>query len=107
LSRASTVDLTARWGDIARHIDRVPVMPALTLALFEVSQRVTGRLPWIATLEGFVVLGADCIGVHTDPDGDRRFILEPPGAWFSAWDRHRLQGSRGGRPWVIRRPRAC
>jgi hypothetical protein len=81
-------------------------MPALTTALLGVSLTSAGRLPWIATLHGYVVLGADLTGLDSDRDGVTRFRLERPGDWFVAWSGHRLPGSRGGRPWVIRRPRA-
>jgi hypothetical protein len=63
-------------------------------------------LPWIATLHGFVVHGADLTAFETDDAGVRRFRLEPPGAWFDSWCHHRVVSRPGGRPWLIRRPRA-
>jgi hypothetical protein len=105
LSRSSGIDLTRPWADIAEQVDRVPAMPTMTTALLEVSVRITGRLPWVATLHGFVVLGADLTGLDVRSDG-HRFRLDPPGEWYAAWHHHRVASKPGGRPWVIRRPRA-
>jgi hypothetical protein len=80
-------------------------MPAMTTTLLEVSVRAIGRLPWVATLHGFVVLGGDLTGIRVDDQDVRRFRLEPPGEWFAAWRQRRIALSRGGRPWVINRGR--
>ncbi|HET7070869.1 MAG TPA: hypothetical protein VFI40_08600 [Nocardioides sp.] len=104
LSRATVLDLTRPWADVTRQVNRVPRMPTMTVALLEVHLRIAGRLPWVATLHGFVVHGAELVGFETDPDGVGRFRLEAPGEWFAAWRDRRLPGTPGGRPWVIRRP---
>jgi hypothetical protein len=54
-----------------------------------------GQRPW---------LGADLTGFES---GGRQFRLAPPGDWFTRWERHRVPSGRGGRPWVIRMPRAA
>jgi hypothetical protein len=107
LSRADPPDLTRTWVDVVDRLDRVPRMPAMTAALLEVSVSAGGRLPWVATLNGFVVVGADLLGLTVGDDGSNRFRLEPPGAWFEVWRGARLRGSRGGRPWVVLLPRAA
>jgi hypothetical protein len=48
-------------------------MPAMTLALLGVSVTVAVRLPWIATLHGFVVVGADLVGLAPHENGVNRF----------------------------------
>ncbi len=106
LARTTELDLTRPWPEVTARIDRVPRMPTMTAALLEVSVKATGgRLPWVATLHGFVVHGADLAGFDLAEDGETRFRLEPPGPWFEAWREHRVTGRPGGRPWRIRRPR--
>ena len=63
-------------------------------------------LPFLATTGGFVVLGADVVGVETERDGGRgaaRLVLTPPGAWFSGFEARRL-GTGPGRPWTVHAP---
>ncbi|HEX3932550.1 MAG TPA: hypothetical protein VHW64_17780 [Nocardioides sp.] len=107
LPRADPPDLTRPWADVVDRLDRVPRMPAMTVALLDVSVSAGGRLPWVATLDGFVVVGADLLGLTVGDDGSNRFRLERPGEWFEVWRGARLRGSRGGRPWIVRRPRAA
>jgi hypothetical protein len=106
LARGTQLDLTRPWPEITAQVVRMPPMPAMTTALLGVSVHAAGgRLPWVATLHGFVVHGADLTGFDTEDADDRRFLLEPPGAWFDTWRHRRVAARRGGRPWVIRRPR--
>src|SRR5262245_24624684 len=105
LSRSASIDLTRPWSEVASQVDVVPRMPVMTAALLQVSVTAAGRLPWVAVLHGFVVHGADLTGFETDGNRIARFRLGPPGEWFAAWRDRRIKGTRGGRPWVIRRPR--
>ena len=105
LPRTTSVDLTRPWAEIAQQVSPIPTMPPMTTTLLGVSIRAAGRLPWVATLHGFVVLGGDLAGIRVDDQDVRRFRLEPPGEWFAAWRHRRVALSRGGRPWVINRGR--
>jgi hypothetical protein len=105
IARTETVDLTRPWPEVAAQVDRVPPMPAMTMAVLQMTVQAATRLPWAATLHGFVVLGADLTGFEAGGAGGRRVRLEPPGEWFDAWRDHRIASPRGGRPWVIRRGR--
>jgi hypothetical protein len=107
LARSVPLDLTRPWAEVVAGLERLPSMPPLTTALLSVSVSVAGRLPWVATYHGFVVVGADLVGLRTDATGTTTFRLEPPGDWFEAWRETRVRLSRGGRPWVIRQPRAA
>jgi hypothetical protein len=101
-----SVDLTRPWREVTARVNRMPVMPTMTTVLLGVSVTAAdGRLPWVATLHGVVVHGADLTGFETDEAGDRRFRLQPPGEWFDTWRQHRVASRPGGRPWFIRRPR--
>jgi hypothetical protein len=73
LPREGSWDLTRPWAEVASQVDRVPTMPAMTLALLGVSVTVAVRLPWIATLHGFVVVGADLVGLAPHENGVNRF----------------------------------
>jgi hypothetical protein len=106
LARSTELDLTRPWTEVAASLAVMPRMPPLTAALLGVSLQAAGRLPWVATFHGFVVLGAELTGFDVGGDGATRFRLEPPGEWFTAWRHRRVAVTPGGRPWVIRRPRA-
>jgi hypothetical protein len=58
-----------------------------------------GSLPFLATVAGVVVLGADIVGTRAGSGGPR-LDLATPGPWFD-----RFQGSRllmgSGRPWAL------
>jgi hypothetical protein len=79
LPRSADLDLTRPREEVASQVDRVPTMPSK---------------------------GADLVGLSADENALNRFRLKPPGGWFEAWHETRVPGSRGGRPWVIRLPRA-
>jgi hypothetical protein len=81
-------------------------MPTMTTVLLGVSVTAAdGRLPWVATLPGFVVHGADLTGFETDEAGDGRFRLQPPGEWFDTWATASRDEPTRRPPWFIRRPR--
>jgi hypothetical protein len=104
LRRATDLDVTQEWERAVAQVATMPAMPAMTAALLDAWVRAWGRLPWIATLCGFVVLGADLTGTVSGTGGvpaGRRFVLEPPGPWFAALRGRRLPTGRGGRPWVL------
>lgn len=55
------------------------------------------RVPFLATMSGFVLAGAEIAGV-----AEAGLRLEPPGRWFDAVRRHRMprgQGGQGVRMW--------
>ena len=59
-------------------------------------------MPFIASVTGFVVLGAEIVDTGGDSAGTR-LVFGPPGSWFEGLARHRLVLGRGGE-WTIRRP---
>lgn len=68
---------------------------------------VAGRLPWVATICGFVLVGADLTGFREDPSGmghGTSFVLESPGEWFAAFDGRRLPTTVGGHSWLLWTP---
>jgi hypothetical protein len=96
LPRTTSVHLTRPWVEIAEQVSPIPTMPAMTTTLLGVSVRAIGRLPWVATLHGFVVLGGDLTGSGSTigtsvASGSSRPASGSP--------------SRGGRPGVIIRGR--
>ncbi len=107
--RSLTVDAGSRWEDLTSALDGMPRMPGLTAAVLSVRVRVAGRLPWVATICGFVLVGADLTGFREDRSGAGRvtsFALERPGEWFAAFDARRLPTTVGGRPWHLWTPDA-
>ena len=75
------------------------------LTYFSPDYRGSVALPWVATLCGFVVHGADLTGFDHRQDGHDAFRLEPPGPWFVHLQRRWFPTGRGGRPWVVWDPR--
>jgi hypothetical protein len=101
------VDVSAGWPDLAARLAPRPRMPDWTAALLGVRMSAWGALPWIATLCGWVVFGADARGFRADGEHGERpasFDLRPPGSWFGALEERRLPTSPGGRPWYLWTP---
>lgn len=73
--------------------------------------RTRAPLPFVATVAGFVALGAEIVALTPDraggqavngqsPGGLTRLVLQPPGAWFGDYADRRLVTGRG-RPALI------
>jgi hypothetical protein len=101
LARSLEVDTGLPWEQLSAQVREFPAIPWLTHGLLMVRASVTGRLPWVATLSGFVVHGADLIGVTDRDDGIPEFVLEPPGPWFEHLERRWFPTSPGGRSWRV------
>jgi hypothetical protein len=97
LPRDCDLQLGCSWSETAdqiRHsMARQRPMTTLTAALMGARMVAWGRLPFVATMLGYVVLTADLIGL--DEDGPR---LAPPGDWAGALEERRFHTPRGGRP---------
>jgi hypothetical protein len=105
LPRSASVDATQPWEALTRELGWMPAMPGLTAALLGVRVKVCARLPWVATLCGFVVAGAEIVGFREVPGAGTAFVLEPPlGDWFSLLESRRLPTTVGGRPWHLWTP---
>jgi hypothetical protein len=111
LRRAQRWDLSVGWSEAVQSVAGVPELPPVTAGLLLARIRAWGRLPWVATLCGFVVLGGEITGTRPDPgpgpqqqgddEGARTFVIEPPGSWFAALAEARMPTGPGGRPWVV------
>ena len=55
-----------------------------------------GRIPFVATVSGFVVLGADIVGLGPGSE----LSLAEPGSWFDPVSDGRLP-TGPGRPWFL------
>jgi hypothetical protein len=62
--------------------------------------RVGGGIPWIATVSGFVVFGAQATGWCDTADRSGSFDLSRPGAWFEHVGR-RWFAFPAGRHWFF------
>lgn len=61
-------------------------------------------VPFVATVAGFVALGADITAVGSTAPQETSLVLAEPGAWFDGVRRRRVQ-TGPGRAWVLRGPR--
>jgi hypothetical protein len=105
IDRSRPVDVTTGWADLARQLSLQPPMPGMTRALLGVRMTAYPNLPWVATLCGHVVLGADAAHADLAAGGRIAFTLAPPSSWFAVLVDRVLPTSRGGRPWVVWTPR--
>jgi hypothetical protein len=92
------------WPEIAAAVSRMPEMPPLSAALLGVQVRAFTRLPWVATVAGYIALGADLVGFERGEDGTNRFVLQQPGAWWAFLSDRRFPTRPGGRPWHVWMP---
>lgn len=104
IPRSTEVDAGADWRTRAAALGERPAMTPMKTALLGVGIALSGGLPWVATLSGWVVLTANATGLRGEVDGRHRFTLGAPGAWAEAFDGHRLPTPRGGRPWYLWTP---
>jgi hypothetical protein len=105
IDRTRGVDVTSGWAELARRLALQPPMPAMTRALLGARMAAYPQLPWVATLCGYVVLGADALGAVVATSGSIAFTLAPPSSWFNVIVDRVLPTGRGGRPWVVWTPR--
>lgn len=103
LRRSAEVDVRRPWAEVAAQVRRQPAMPGVTRALLAARITHYGRLPWVATLCGFVVLAADATSVEQGADDATRFGLVSPGEWATELTDRRVP-TRRGRPWSLRIP---
>ncbi len=78
--------LTREWGSVS---------PWQWVAV-DLQIRRHGSFPFLATVGGLVVLGADIVELK----GRSELVLDRPGAWFEEWEGCWLP-TGPGRPWVL------
>ena len=101
LSRDRALDVTARWEDQVRAVAPQPVLPPMAAAVVGVRWRMAGgRLPWVATVSGFVVLGGEATGWRSSEEGRSEVELAPPGSWYEDVGGHWFAFGRG-RHWCL------
>jgi hypothetical protein len=54
-----------------------------------------GPMPFLATMCGYVAVGADVVAVQADESGNTSFTLTEPGAWFEPCDRRAFHAGAG------------
>lgn len=94
------LDLTVPRHDQLATIDGGWGFSRWTAVLLQSRLARTGSFPLVATVAGFVLLGADIVGLGRR-EGAWTLRLAEPGAWFEGVRHTRLPGLRGGRDWAI------
>jgi len=87
------LDAVCRWWHISLY----------TQILFQAWVERDGYLPFLATVSGFVVVGADLIGIDPWCREGTSFRLREPSGWFDPFRHSRLPVTRGG-PWQLWSP---
>lgn len=101
LARVVEVDLTGSWAAAAAMVSDQPPMTPMSRALLSARIAGHGSVPWVATMFGFVLLGAEAIRVWSEAEGGRTcFALQPPGRWWRGLEGRRLR-TRGGCPGLL------
>lgn len=100
VGRVTRADVTAVWEDrIAAVRTGWHLSPYARLRIKVRAER-DGFLPFIATVCGFVVLGADLVAARRTPDDKTVLDLRPPGGWFAPLRHTRFVTGPGG-PWTL------
>jgi len=100
-------DTSATWEEQARAVAPQPPVPTMTAAVLGVRQRLAhGRLPWVATVSGFVVFGGEATGWSRSEDGASVVDLERPGRWYRDVAERWFAFGRG-RHWCFWDPWRC
>jgi hypothetical protein len=76
-------------------------LPTWVNATLGVRLWATGPMPFVATVTGFVVLGAELVALHREDAEHVSLELAPPGAWFASLRESRIALGPGGRSWWI------
>jgi hypothetical protein len=93
--------LDTPWDAQIEVLSAVPHdLSAVTRAFVRSRIQSHGLLPWVATVCGFVAVGADLEGFRTDAEGESSFVLARPGHWFETLCGRRFE-TGPGRPWSV------
>jgi hypothetical protein len=77
----------------------------MTAALVGVRRQLAGgRLPWVVTVSGCVVFGAEATSWQRAGEGESVAELLPPGSWYDAVAQRWFAFGRG-RHWCLWEPR--
>lgn len=104
LARGRFLDTSRPWEVQATEVATQPRIPVMTAVTLGVRVRLTGGMPWVVTVSGLVVFGAEMTGWTTPDDVTHRFSLRPPGGWYDVLDRRWLAFGRG-RHWFFWDPK--
>jgi hypothetical protein len=78
-------------------------MSAFTRVTLRVGIERDGYLPFLATVAGFVVVGADIVGLEPGRQEGTALRLREPSSWFEPLRQTRLPVTQGG-PWQLWSP---
>jgi hypothetical protein len=78
-------------------------MSPFTRVLLKLRVERDGYFPFLATVAGFVVAGADIVGLEPWRPEGTAFCLREPSPWFEAFRHRRLPVTKGG-PWQFWSP---
>lgn len=97
----ASLNLGDSWGALVTGLAAVPDdLSAVTGAFIRSRIEDRGFLPWVATVCGFVSVGADLTGFHAPTEGVATFVLRTPSEWFETVRGRRFE-TGPGRPWSI------
>ena len=100
LARTLPLDLSLPWERVGAQVRELPAMPWLTAGLLVGRVGLFGRLPWVATLCGLVVHGAELTGFDDVPGEGRSSgwsdRARGSSTWSAAGSRWAAVGGPGG-----------
>lgn len=88
------LDVRRTWRERADVASRPRAMSPAAVVQLRLTIDLLGAMPMIATVSGYVGLGADIVDLDHGADGTR-LVLREPGEWFSRLDGHRFPTGRG------------
>jgi hypothetical protein len=95
VARGRSIDLAADWT-----IRSTAVAGGWDLSIFDrvlLTSRIArfGPMPFLATLCGYVAMGAEVVDLEVEGGGRTRFGLAEPGEWYEAFGKRRLRQGAG------------
>lgn len=95
IARGRQIDVAGDRGalmDAVRGDWKVPLMSRI-LIIGRIER--FGPMPFLATVCGYVALGADIVDLRVEAGGRTKFTLTDPGSWFDGFDQRRLLAGAG------------
>jgi hypothetical protein len=96
-------DMTAPMSDQLDGVRMWWQMSSFTRVMLKLKVEQDGYFPFLATVAGFVVVGADIVGLERARPEGTAFCLREPSSWFDTLRHARLPVTRGG-PWQLWSP---
>jgi hypothetical protein len=95
VARSRPIDVTGDPSALRDAVSRGWRVHLLSQILITTRIERYGPTPFLATMCGYVAVGADVVEVQADESGSISFMLTEPGAWFEPFDQRQVLAGAG------------